>query len=253
LEAGVSFGAVPPFGNFGSVDLVRGASSSSSGGWRKNREDFAAFVNPSFDGFAYSNLLDGGVTRGGTVGTGAPSLQAGFSGGILTSPGGTKASAGYLGLNPVGGTVDSALIAFPTAESWLVGARVRCPQTDFTVGRFCVLVGLVAIYLESQPAVNTKQLYLNLNDGTDHFFTTGAKGVIGSATAPFGAFFWIGLGFNIQTGVLTPYFSDEAGTPRSGSDLLHMPSAAAAPIYGYSNDGTMGLLVSDIFAAWVTP
>lgn len=208
---------------------------------------FALAKNSALTNYAYSNLIDGAFLRGG--GVGAPALAAGFTGGVLKN----GATTGYLGFNTPAGTVDSALVAAPTAESWMVGARVRFPATVFTAAKFVIPCGLVGIYIQGDPATSTTHFQINLVNAGNHFFDTGAAGILGSTNCPVGAFIWVMLEFNVTTGVLTPYFNDVAGTPRSGADLASMPTTAAAPIACYSNDATMGQLCSHIFMATVLP
>jgi hypothetical protein len=248
-----------PAGAFpgGVAAMTSGGPTSSSGlvvaDWKLNRIDFAKSLNPALSAFAYSNLLDGAALKAGSS---PPAPLPNISGGALRSP--AAVGQGYLGFNALSvdaatAPIDQPFIRFPTAESWLVASRVLFPKTVFTVGSFCVPCGLVGSYIQSDTTQVTNQLYVNLFDSSNHFFQAGLAAVLGSATCPVGAFFWITLEFNIRTGKLSAYFSDEFGVALSGANLLHMPPGAAAPIFAYSNDNTMGLEVSDIFAAWVAP
>jgi len=241
----------------GSLEGLPISSTGSSGGLglARNREDFAFSLNEAFDVFAFSNLMDGASLKGGSN---APKPVPNESGGAVFTPG-AAASNGYIGWNtlspPAGvAAIDAPLIKFSRAESWLVGARVKFPIATFTAATFCIPVGIVgtgAIYLQSVPSTN--QLGINFFDTADHFFSGGPVGSLGTVTAPVGIYFWVSLEFNVSTGIVTPYFSDVAGTSRSGSELLHMPDTPSAPIYGYSSDNTMSMHVSHIFLATTAP
>ncbi len=253
----MSLGGSWPRGHMGSLENLPVGSSSGGGlGFRSNREAFAVSKNAAFNTFGFSNLMDGAALRAGSI---PPRPVPTQSGGAVFSPG-AGGGNGYVGFNamaPAAGVaaIDQALIAFPPAESWMVGARVRFPTyTNFTGGLFCIPLGIVgtgAVYL--QGVAGSKDLAINFFDTSDHFFSAGAVATLGTVTLPVGIYCWVSLEFNVSTGVVTPYFSDVAGTTRSGADLAHFANTPSAPIFVYSSDNAMGVQLSHIFLATVAP
>ncbi len=230
--------------------------ASSIGNDPFGRVAFAKQFNKAFNDFQLDSLIStANVFLGGAAGTGKPDKSTVHSWGAYIIPGGTGASSGYINW---GLTDLEVQIMSPASESWLVSARVMFNTPTIQAGRWIIPVGILnnaataGMLIEGIQAVSATVFKLTntiAHNAGAVVADLGAVGTLGSATCPVSTFFWVSLGFDVGTGLVTAWFNDVP----TGSFAVNPPNSACAIMNLWSFDATDKAIVSDIFRAGMAP